>query len=139
VKALLTKVESVLSGLSWAAAYDNPDGGTIAMRAYTGVIPHKRNTEAQGSDFPYRLTKLTGFDLDRQGVRYNVSTEIGVYTSGDVDDGITLVDSIITIVKGVPAQAFAPFKLIDEVGGEVSSNEHPFYTVTLNCTFRGAS
>ena len=137
MKSLLTKVETILSGLSWAAAYDNPAGGTIAMRAYTGAMPPKRESAGQGEDFPYRFTWLDGFDLTRHGMRYTVATEIGIYEAGSISDAITLVDSIITIIKPLPSKIYAPFKLLEsEITGDLSKANHPFYTITLNMTFR---
>jgi hypothetical protein len=136
VKSLLNKVETVYSGLFGSTEFDDPEGDTSVMRGYVGAIPGKRDTEAQGEDFPYRLTKLAGFDLTRDGVRYNVVTEIGVYEGGDIDAALTMVDSVMSIIDSIPSQSFAPFKLIGEATGEMSENRHPYYQITISHTFR---
>ena len=138
MKTLLDKVESVYSTLFGSATYDNPEGGTIAMRGYVGAIPHKRDTEPQGEDFPFRLTKLSGFDLTREGTRYQVTTEIGLYeASDDVADGILLVDSVMQLIESLTRQSFAPFKIIGEAQGELLGDRHPFYVISITHTFKG--
>ncbi len=138
MKALLTSVDAAIDTLIGSTLFDEPGATTRVMRSFIGALPPKRETAGQGEDFPYRLTRLSRFDLTRDGVRYTVDTELGIYIdSDDVTDGVTALDSLLAAIKTIPEAAFAPYKLIGEIAGEISQEtHHPYYTITLTMVFR---
>jgi hypothetical protein len=135
---LLNTIEAVLAGLFGTTTFDDPTGAPRTMRYFVGSFPPKRETPGQGEDFPYRLTRINGFDLTREGVRYHPRVTIGLYTSGDTDIGMALISTTLAAIKELPAQVFAPFKLVGEITGGISTEkQHPYYEITLDMIFRG--
>lgn len=133
--ALLTVVNNNIAGLFDGVTFDDPSGIDRALREYIAVFPDKRETTAQGEDFPYIYTHLSGFDITREGLRYTVSTEIGLFADTDTSQA-TLLSSVVVALKPLATLRFAPYPLIDDAVCTINDEKSPYYHVNIEMIFR---
>jgi hypothetical protein len=55
-------VQTRLAGLLAGQSFDDPDGGVRALRTFVLGLPAKRETAAQGQDYPFAVIRLLGGD-----------------------------------------------------------------------------
>lgn len=136
MKTLLNNVKTVLQDLVGSTVYDDPAGGTQAMRYFVGQMPDKRDTGNE-QDFPFCLIEPGQVTLSREGRRQVVDVTFGLYEAGSKDDALTMLDAFLVVIAAAPTQLYAGYKLLGEMTVEIESN-HPYYEVSLSGEFRKA-
>ena len=136
MKTLLNNVKNVLQALIGSTVYDDPAGGTQAMRYYVGQMPDKRDSGNE-QDFPFCLIEPGLVTLSRDGRRHVVDITFGLFEAGTKDDAITMVDSFLSVIAAAPTQNYSGYKLLGEMTAEIEKN-HPYYEISLTGEFRKA-
>jgi len=134
MKALVDRVSAVMGELIGSTVFDDPAGGTQAMRYYVGQMPDKRETGNE-QDYPFCLTELGAFAFSREGRRQTVEVSLGMYEAGSKADALTMIDSLMALLADAPSKTYAGYKLLGEFTGTVEQN-HPYYEVNLSGDFR---
>ena len=137
--SLLNTVKTRLEELLDGELFDDPQGGTRAPRYFVAVVPPKRDTEAQGEDFPFCSLLETDFTLTRTGRHQMIEVDFGLFTSGNHAAGMADIDRLLTKLEPLIRSAFAPFKLVGEIQGRIKQPHHPFYGLVLEITFSSMS
>ena len=132
---LLNLVLANIAGLFSGVVFDEPGGVARALREYAGTFPDKRSSIPQGEDFPYIFTSLDGFDITREGIRYKVKTEIGIFAA-DGTDKAALLSSIVVGLAPLAIQRFAPYRLIGDAVCTINDENSPYFMVAIEMVFR---
>lgn len=136
MKTLLNNVKTAMQAMIGAAVYDDPAGGTQAMRYYVGQMPDKRESGNE-QDFPFCLIEPGVLTIARDGRRQSVDVTFGLFEFGTKDDALTMLDAFLTVISAAPLQTYAGYKLLGEMTVEIEKN-HPYYEVSLSGEFRKA-
>jgi hypothetical protein len=138
MNALLTKVQTVTTALIGSTVFDDPAGGTHALRYSLGALPDKRDNVSQGEDFPFCLISPGKFTCGREGRNHTIEIVFGLYTSGDKTAGLAIVNTVIGIMALATREVFTPYKLMGELSGTIDIDRHPYYALTFSGEFRRA-
>ena len=134
MKGLLAAVSSVVTALIGSTVFDDPEGGTHAMRYYLGEMPDKRET-GNGEDFPFCLTSVGEITLARDGKITEAVIRLGLFEAGTKSDALTMVDATLTLLDDLATSKYAGYKLIGEYSGSYEG-EYPYYELTLSGQFK---
>jgi hypothetical protein len=136
--ALLNVVKAVVVKLVGATTFPDRTGPNRALRYSLGALPDKRDDVAQGEDFPFCLLAPGKHALGREGKSQVVEIVFGLYTPGDKLAGLTLADSVLGLMTPAVREIYSPYKLQGELTGEINTERHPYYILTLSGEFRKA-
>lgn len=135
---LLNTVQDVIEKIIGSVLFADPAGPARALRYSIGELPDKRAETEQGEDFPFCLVSPGKFSFSREGKTQKVDIAFGLYTAGDKDAGLAMVDGVMTLMATAPREIFTPYKLMGDLTGAIETGRHPYYILTFSGEFRKA-
>jgi len=115
--------------------FDDPAGGTQAMRYYVGQMPDKRTTSNE-QDFPFCLITPGEFTFARDGRKQSVNIQIGLYEAGSKGDALTAIDAFMTLIADAANKSYSGYKLIGEFSGSMTTENYPYFEINLSGEFK---
>ena len=136
MKLQLDAAQTALVAVLAGQQFDRPEGGRRDLQYFQGELPDKRETPEQGQDVPFCLLQPGPFELSTSGAKQGIVAKFVLFSAGTRADGLDMVNDTIIKLQDLPGCRFTPCKLLGAISGDPVEIEHPFYTITINLTFK---